>query len=36
MDISETVLTVRNYFLDLQSEICDSLATADGAATFSK
>lgn len=36
MDISKTVLAVRSYFLDLQSEICKTLAAADGGATFSK
>ena len=36
MDISATVLAVRSYFLDLQSEICETLAAADGETTFSK
>ena len=31
MQTNETVLDVRQYFIDLQSEICDSLAAADGA-----
>lgn len=36
MQIDETVLRVREYFLALQSEICDTLAASDGVAIFSK
>ena len=33
---NDAVLAVRDYFLDLQTQICDTLSQADGAATFSK
>lgn len=36
MQIDQTVLDVRRYFIDLQTRICDALAAADGAATFSQ
>jgi coproporphyrinogen III oxidase len=35
MQTNETVLKVREFFIDLQTQICDALARADGAETFS-
>lgn len=35
MQTNETVLGVRQYFIDLQSKICDTLEAADGGAHFS-
>ncbi len=35
MQTNETVLEVRQYFIDLQTKICDTLAASDGEATFS-
>ena len=35
MQTNDTVLDVRQYFMDLQTQICDALATADGEAAFS-
>ena len=35
MQTNETVLDVRQYFIDLQTRICDELQAADGEASFS-
>ena len=35
MQTNETVLKVREFFIDLQTQICDALTRADGAETFS-
>lgn len=35
MRTNETVLEVRQYFIDLQTKICDTLAASDGKETFS-
>ena len=35
MQTNETVLNVRNYFMDLQTRICAALEASDGAASFS-
>lgn len=35
MDINETVLEVRRYFIALQTQICTALSDADGTTTFS-
>ena len=35
MNTNETVLNVRQYFIDLQTQICNTLAASDGAAEFS-